>query len=138
MKGHRYRRKGWFGESYRHYLASKGISTKPSYFNQKKESIFGPNHKFEGMGEEVRRRDIMKKKEEVLNELDDAVRDKDLTGENREFFMKRHFRKIAEDYMNGAIDKEQFDKDMDVKLNHFMKTHSRKLPIFKMMEGKVV
>lgn len=28
MKGHRYKQRGWFGESHRHYLASKGIKTK--------------------------------------------------------------------------------------------------------------
>jgi len=28
MKGFRYKKQGWFGDSHRHYLASKGIRTK--------------------------------------------------------------------------------------------------------------
>jgi len=42
----RYKKYGWFGESHRHGLASRGISTKKSYFSKRKTAEEGYFSKF--------------------------------------------------------------------------------------------
>ncbi len=54
MSMSRYKKRGWFGESHRHYLASKGISTKPKRFFA--ETAFGRGIESFGRELDVRRK----------------------------------------------------------------------------------
>jgi len=88
------------------------------------------DHPGEGMEKELRERDIQMKQSEVLQKLDEAVRKGELTGENRNRFIKDAFAIEAEWYRGGGVGSDQFNDEVDKRLDTFMHVQNRKLKVF--------
>jgi len=78
-------------------------------------------------GRELRSRDVEMKKEEVLEKMEERIKEGNLRPDAREKFLDTDFKTEAEFFLNGAQDKEMFDQNIKRKLDSHMRLNATKL-----------
>jgi len=104
---------GWFSSKDNRYFA-KGLLDHPG----------------EEMEKQLRNRDIEVKQAEVIAKLDESVKKGELTGDNRNRFVKDVFSTEAEWYRDGRTGNDEFSSTVDKKLEDFTHVQNRKLKVF--------
>lgn len=132
----RYGRAGWFGESHRHKLASRGIST-TRYFSDKQG--FMDKNKLTVAGNlpsaELRMREAVanRKEQEIQKMVMDATDNREVDSLSTSGVWNE-FEKEKEFYMQNG-DKEQFEREVDRKVKSHLRSNNRSLNFDKLIEA---
>lgn len=127
---------GWRHDSYRHYLAAKGVRTAPMRYNSAKESFAQfLEESFADPGESEQKRYrlsvIDMKRNEVMAKLGEYERDGKISGNDAEKFMREDFTELSKRYEEGSLSKERYSGEVDRLLKRHVRMYSVGLDLWK-------
>jgi len=129
---------GWYKESHRHSLASRGIKT--NYYAEKRDwkgmadsvrSFFGDGKpQTENYAVTVKSRRIQSLLGEVMRELNKAEREGRISAEDSDKFITDVFRKEEQDYRDNTVDYARFKDAVLRRLEGYKSSESRSMGAF--------
>lgn len=100
------------------------------------KEAFLSNHKLGAEGHMLRHGDISAARNKAVAEMNKAMEAGDMTGAERERFIKEDFKGTAQEYLNGHITKDQFDQEWRQELEWHKKVNRKHLSPFDWGEKK--
>lgn len=128
-------RVGWRGESYRHYLASKGIKSAVGGTVGGSRRYYAPIGLLDDRDGDNEQKMFRQRNEDVLrNEIIGKLQEKEAAGQLRpeatERFMKNVFAKEAGFYRNGTYDHQRFKDEVNHQFDVFTQNNATSLSAF--------
>lgn len=141
------RPKGWVRESYRHYLAAKGISTRrynavrrynaPDFkaASEKLKSFVSDRVEAPDEKKLMTERTIAKWRSEYQAKLDEREENGEISSQNADRFMAEEFDRIVQEYLKNIITREEARIALERRFEIFTKVNGKKLKLFDFSGG---